>query len=350
MTEPLRAWYGTFMADEGHTESKGLSLANPLVQLNDVRVYFASRRGLFRTTTVRAVDGVSLELRRGETVAVVGESGSGKTTLGRASLRLVQPAGGAVLFDGRDITGASEGQLKWFRRRAQAIFQDPFSSLNPYMSILELVEEPLLIHGRGTRQERRERVVQALEEVRLTPADDFLRKYPHMISGGQRQRVGIARALVLDPDYIVADEPASMIDASSRAEILYLLWELQERRGIAFLYITHDIASARHFSDRIAVMYLGTLVELGPSERLIDGPLHPYTQALIQAVPEADPANRFRERPVIPGEPPSAARVPSGCPFHPRCPAFMAGTCDVERPRLQELAHQEVACHLYPGA
>ncbi len=321
----------------------------PLVEMRDLRVYFYSRSGLFRTTTVKAVDGVSLALRRGETVAVVGESGSGKTTLGRASLRLVEPAGGSVLFGGEDITHVPGEALQGFRRRAQVIFQDPFSSINPYMSVSELVGEPLQIHHLGGREERGDRVAQALEEVRLTPVGEFLKRYPHMLSGGQRQRVAMARALVLAPEYIVADEPTSMIDASSRAELLYLLRDLQKQRGITYLYITHDIASARHFADRIAVMYLGTVVEVGAAERIIEHPLHPYTRALIEAVPEPDPANRSRERAVVPGEPPSAAPAPSGCPFHPRCPSFIKGTCEVARPPLLEVEPGVmVACYLYP--
>ena len=322
---------------------------NPsLVELDDVAVDFHVRKGWFRSVAVHAVDGVSLRVGTGETVAVVGESGSGKTTLGRASLRLVRPVRGSVRFDGWDITDLDEGELKPFRRQAQAVFQDPYSSLNPYRTVRETVEEPLVVHAIGTKQERAERVHKALEDVQLRPAETFLGSYPHVLSGGQRQRVGIARALVLEPRYIVADEPVSMIDASSRAEILYLMRDLQRAYGIAFLYITHDIASARHFADRIAVMYLGSIVELGTPEAVVEDPLHPYTQALIDAVPEADPANRLRERPVVPGEVPSAAEPPAGCPFHPRCPRFMAGRCELARPALREVKPGHyVACYLY---
>ena len=316
-----------------------------LVQLEGVRVHFAVRRMLFRAMPVRAVDGLSLSLERGETLAVVGESGSGKTTLGRASLRLVPLAGGRLLFDGVDITRTPESRLKWFRRRAQVVFQDPYSSVDPFMNVHQILEEPLVIHGQGDRQER---VQKALEDVRLTPTAEFAQKYPHMLSGGQRQRVGIARALILNPDYIVADEPVSMIDASSRAEILFLMRELQERYSLAFLYITHDIATARHFSHRIAVMYLGQIVEEGPPSQLVSEPLHPYTRALIAAVPEPDPTNRLREREVVPGEPPSPANAPPACRFHPRCPHFMAGLCDVVAPPLLEVGPgRTVACHLY---
>ena len=249
--------------------------------MDGIKVHFSARKMLFRADTVRAVDGVSLALERGETVSVVGESGSGKTTLGRASLRLAPITEGSVVFDGIDLTQTPEGKLRWFRRRAQAVFQDPYSSIDPFMDVRQVLEEPLLIHG---IQDKADRIQQALEEVRLAPAGEFAVKFPHMLSGGQRQRVGIARALIMQPDYILADEPVSMIDASSRTEILYLMRELQERLGIAFLYITHDIATARYFSDRIGVLYLGRIAEQGPPAEVLDDPLHPYTIALIEAV------------------------------------------------------------------
>ena len=317
----------------------------PLLSMDGIKVHFSARKMLFRADTVRAVDGVSLSLDRGETVSVVGESGSGKTTLGRASLRLAPITEGSVVFDGVEITGTGEGKLKWFRRRAQAVFQDPYSSIDPFMNVRQVLEEPLIIHGLPDRDDR---VKQALEEVRLAPAEEFMSKFPHMLSGGQRQRVGIARALILQPDYILADEPVSMIDASSRTEILYLMRELQKRMGIAFLYITHDIATARYFSERIAVMYLGRVAEQGPPGEVLDDPLHPYTVALIEAVPEADPDNRLRDRPTVPGEPPNPVNIPTGCRFSPRCPKFMAGLCDVVEPELIEVRPGRlVACHLY---
>ena len=335
----------TFTTTRSNNAASG---AVPMLELRDVAMHFKSRGRGFRTTTVRALDGVTLSLDREETIAVVGESGSGKTTLGRVSLRLLQPTAGRVIFDGEDITEIQEKRLKGFRRRAQGIFQDPFTSLDPYMTIRQIVEEPLVIHGAGSGSERLERVVWALEEVRMRPASDFLNQFPHLLSGGQRQRVGIARALVLTPDYMLADEPVSMIDASSRAEILLLLRELQERHHIGYLYITHDIATARHFAPTAAVMYLGRIVEHGPTVDLINNPLHPYTQGLLNAVPEPDPANRLAERIVLPGEAPSPANVPSGCRFHPRCPAFMAGLCDVVPPPLVEIEPgRTVECHLY---
>jgi oligopeptide/dipeptide ABC transporter ATP-binding protein len=319
-----------------------------LVEMRDVEVVFSTRRSILRAGQVHALNGVTLDVRRGETVALVGESGSGKTTLGRVSLRLVKPTKGTVAFDGRDITNASDGDLDWFRKRAQIVFQDPFSSLNPYMSVGELIAEPLIIAGGFSREERDAKVARALDAVDLIPAWRFATKFPTMMSGGQRQRVGIARALVRDPDYIVADEPVSMIDASSRIEILDLLDGLQESRDVTFLYITHDIASARHFADRIAVMYLGTIVELGAADQIIDTPLHPYTKALINAIPEPDPQNRFRRRAVVPGEPTGGGPLPTGCPFFARCPDRMPGICDARRPVLteQEPGHF-VACYLY---
>jgi len=319
-----------------------------LLILEKIKMYFQIRKGLFRSLIVRAVDDVSLTLKQGETLGIVGESGSGKTTLGRVSLRLIVPTAGRLVFDGEDITLADDTKLKGFRKRAQGIFQDPFSTIDPFMNVYQIVEEPLLVHGIGDREERKGLVCETLEEVKLTPAQEFMPKYAHALSGGQRQRIAIARALILRPDYILADEPISMIDASSRAEILYLARELQEKHRMSFFYITHDIATARHFSHRIAVMYLGKIVELAPTSKLIEQPCHPYTQALIDAVPTPDPANRFRQRRVIPGEPPSPINVPPGCRFHPRCPFFIPGKCEVTEPPMVEVREGHyAACHLY---
>lgn len=310
-----------------------------LLRVNNLKGYYYQNAGFFRRTEIRAVDGVSFRLAPGETLAVVGESGSGKTTLGRAVLRLMPVAGGSVIFAETDVLSLPERELKRLRRRAQAIFQDPYSSISPYMTVYDIVEEPLLIH-RGESgvpaepAERRELILDTLERVKLSPAEDIATKYPHALSGGQRQRASIARAMVLRPELVVADEPVSMVDASNRAEILSLLRELQETFGIAFLYITHDIANARHFSDRIAVMYAGTIVETGTTSEVIDRPLHPYTKALLAAVPDPDPANRNRLRSVVPGEPPTGGVIPPGCPFHPRCPQFIRGTCNAARPPL----------------
>jgi peptide/nickel transport system ATP-binding protein len=324
--------------------------AQPVLQVEHLDVRFYVRASLLGSRPIAAVTDVSLELARGETVAVVGESGSGKTTLGRATLRLVPATSGRVVFEGQDIAALRGRELLAFRRRAQVIFQDPFSSLSPYMRVGDLVAEPLTIHGPRERTAQEERMLAALEQVKLRPAVEFAEKYPHTLSGGQRQRVSIARAMVLEPDYLVADEPVSMIDASSRAEILYLLSELQARRALTFLYITHDLASARHFADRIAVMYAGRIVELAPATQLIEAAAHPYTRALLAAVPEPDPGNRLRQRPVVGGEPPDPGDLPSGCAFVPRCPLAIAGTCERIVPPLIELTSgHHVACHLYPA-
>ncbi len=326
------------------------SAEGPLLRVEDLGVTFFVRTSFFATRPIRAVNDVSLDLAKGETVAVVGESGSGKTTLGRATLHLVPISAGRILFEGVDIGALTGRDLLTFRQRAQVIFQDPFSSLSPYMRVGELVEEPLTIHGPRGRTEREAKVLAALEQVKLSPAAEFADKYPHTLSGGQRQRVSIARAMVLEPDYLVADEPVSMIDASSRAEILYLLAELQNERGLTFLYITHDLASARHFADRIAVMYAGRIVELAPASQLIEDASHPYTRALLAAVPEPDPANRLRQRAVVGGEPPDAGDLPAGCAFAPRCPLVINGICERVVPPLITLTDgHQVACHLYPA-
>ncbi|MEM2651346.1 MAG: ABC transporter ATP-binding protein [Candidatus Caldarchaeum sp.] len=321
--------------------------SRPLVSLEDVQAFYRVRKGFLGSRVVKAVDGVSLSIHEGEALALVGESGCGKTTVGKLSIRLLKPSSGRILYDGVDITSLPEKSLQKLRRETRMIFQDPYSSINPYMTVGETVEEPLIAHKAGDKEERTETVYKALEEVRLTPPQDFAVKYPHLLSGGQRQRVAIARAIVLKPRYIVADEPVSMIDASSRAEVLEVLKRLQTSQGIAFLYISHDLATTRYFSDKIAVMYLGRVVEIGDVEEVLSEPLHPYTQGLIASIPEPDPANRFVERPAIKGEPPSPFNIPKGCRFHPRCPKAF-DRCMVEDPALREVGkNRYVACHLY---
>jgi peptide/nickel transport system ATP-binding protein len=313
-----------------------------LVVATDLKVHFSARSGLFSSKVARAVDGVSLTIHESETLALVGESGCGKTTLGRALLRLIEPAGGDVLFDGDSVLGFDKRQLRQYRKQAQAIFQDPYSSMSPYMTISEIVSEPLKIHGIDGSIE------DALQQVKLQPVSEIMLKFPHALSGGQRQRVSIARALTLRPRFIVADEPVSMVDASNRAEILSLLRDLQTDHGIAFLYITHDLASAKHFSDRIAVMYLGIIVETGSTHLIIDNPQHPYTKGLLAAVPDASPGNRSKLRETMPGELPSALDVPEGCPFHSRCISKIEGTCETQRPEPKTMPDgRTIACHLY---
>ena len=345
----------------------------PLLRLKDVRSYYEIKKGFFsKPLYVKAVDGVSLTLDRGEALALVGESGCGKTTLGKTVLRLMEPVGGQILFyprdvdeilseypdvadyvkdtnDGRavDITHIPEKKLMWFKRRAQMIFQDPYSSLDPMHTIYFALEEPLLVHKIGDKEERYERICKALEEVKLTPPEDFIPKYPHMLSGGQRQRVNIARALILEPEFVVADEPVTMLDASVRIEILMLLKELKERHNMAFIYITHDMATAKYFSKKLAVMYAGKIVEMGDFMEIVKDPQHPYTQALLKVIPEPDPQNRFKKRETAPGEPPNLVFPPPGCRFHPRCP-FKMDICEKEEPPMVEIRPGwYAACWLY---
>ena len=320
----------------------------PVVQLDNLRMWFQLGGSMFRKSVpVKAVDDVSLAIYRGETLSVVGESGSGKTTLGRTVLRLLEPTDGRLLYTGMDITHAWQADLRWLRRKAGFIPQDPYSSVNATFPIYRVLEEPLAVQRIGTRDDRAERINKALENVKLVPSEFFAQKFPHQLSGGQRQRVAVARAMILEPEFIVADEPVSMLDASVRISILRLLKQLQEKFRISFLYITHDLATARHFSDRIGIMYAGKMAELGPVSSVLQEPLHPYTQALMEAVPDPDPNNRLRERPALPGEPPSLTSPPPGCHFHPRCPIAKEGLCDVQEPELRELRPDHfVSCHL----
>ncbi|TMK96005.1 MAG: ABC transporter ATP-binding protein [Actinobacteria bacterium] len=283
--------------------------------------------------SVHAVDGVSFSLRPGEILALVGESGCGKTTTAQTLLRLVEPEAGAIRFEGRDLSGLSARELRPLRRRMQLIYQDPYESLDPRLRVRQTVEEPLLVHRiAGSRRERAERVREALERVEMQPAELFLDRFPHELSGGQRQRVAIAASLVLEPRLLVADEPVSMLDVSVRAGILRLLDGLREG-GLGILMITHDLSTAARFSDRIAVMYLGRIVEEGPAHEVVHNPQHPYTKALLSVVPKRDPRDRMRPQ-ILRGEPPDAVRIPSGCRFHPRCPIAI-DVCRKEDPRLE---------------
>jgi oligopeptide/dipeptide ABC transporter ATP-binding protein len=316
-----------------------------LVAVRNLKKHFPVKKGLFSRTVaqVRAVDGVSFSLAPAETLGLVGESGCGKTTVGRALLRLIEPTSGEVLYDGKDLLALGREELRLRRRDLQIIFQDPYSSLNPRMTVGSIVAEGLLVHKIGTPAERVERVKETLRRVGLDPA--YLNRYPHEFSGGQRQRIGIARALILNPKFIVCDEPVSALDVSVQSQVVNLLVELKESFGIAYLFISHDLRVVKYLSDRVAVMYLGEIVETAPSEELYREPLHPYTKALLSAVPVTDPA-RARERILLPGDPPSPINPPPGCRFHPRCPVAKKGLCDVKVPAMKAYGTHEVACHV----
>lgn len=295
---------------------------------------------------VRAVDGVSFSIRAGEIIGIVGESGSGKTTVGMTALRLYEPTGGTITFMGEDITTHSGDRLQNFRRQAQIIFQNPYESLNPRSTVFESVVEPLRLNKIGTKDEHLERVLQALERAEISPPENFLDRYPHELSGGQRQRLAIARAIVIEPKFLVADEPVSMLDVSIRAGILNLLKQLSQTLETAILYVSHDLSTVRYICDRTMTMYAGKLIELGDTNTVIDEPLHPYTQLLIKAIPEVDPDVK-RERVLLEGEVPNLVNPPTGCRFHPRCP-FVMDRCRVEEPSLQEVKPKHwAACHLY---
>jgi oligopeptide transport system ATP-binding protein len=333
---------------EGHAHDAGPTL----LRVQDLKVWFPITEGLLierHIGDVRAVDGVTFELRRGETLGLVGESGCGKSTTGRAIVRLYKPTAGTIEFDGADITNVEGKELQHLRRRFQMIFQDPYASLNPRMTAGNTVAEPLDVHEVGTKAERRERVRELFSTVGLNP--DYAERYPHEFSGGQRQRIGVARALALDPDLIVADEPISALDVSIQAQVINLLERLQDRLGLTYLFIAHDLSVVRHISDRIAVMYLGRIVESAPSRELNSRPLHPYAVALLSAVPIPDPkVERRRRRIILKGDVPSPVNPPSGCHFHTRCwlreRLGNPERCVSEVPLLRPLSTgHEVACH-----
>jgi oligopeptide transport system ATP-binding protein len=326
----------------------GTPAAEPLLSVRDLKVHFPVLRGLFarQVGTVKAVDGVSFDVAEGSTLGLVGESGCGKSTIGRAILRLVPPTSGAVRLGGRDLLSLSPGELRKARRQMQMIFQDPYASLNPRMTVLDIIAEPLRVHGLvRSKAESVEAVVELMDTVGLAPA--YLRRYPHEFSGGQRQRIGIARALALRPRLLIADEPVSALDVSIQAQIVNLLASLQEAYGLAYVFIAHDLAVVRHLSREIAVMYLGRIVERAPTEALFQAPTHPYTQALLSAIPIPDPGvERTRKRLALTGEVPSPQNPPAGCHFHTRCP-FVMDRCRSEAPALEERRPGHfVACHL----
>ena len=322
-------------------------MSEPLVSITDLTVRFPVRRA-GRRMTVTALDGADLRIERGETVALVGESGSGKSTLARALLRLIDTTSGEIVVDGETVTDMSSRRFRPLRARMQMVFQDPYSSLNPSLRIGTNVEEPLRVHTSLRPRERAARVAELLERVGL-PAS-AAERYPDEFSGGQRQRIAIARALALEPDLIVCDEAVSALDVSTQNQVLALLRDLRRDQGLTYLFISHDLAVVRHVADRVAVMYLGRIVEEGPTERVYSAPAHPYTQALLAAVPVPDPARRHTRAPIAAGELPDPANAPSGCPFRTRCP-FAMDVCAEVRPLPTPVAGGgTVACHLHPGS
>ncbi len=319
----------------------------PVLQVDGLVKHFGVTRGLINRKViglVRAVEDVSFEIARGETLALVGESGCGKSTTGRLILRLMDPTSGSVRFKGKEIANLDKDELRRMRRHMQIIFQDPYASLNPRMTVGEILDEPLRVHEIGDVASRAARGRELLQIVGLSP--EHARRYPHQFSGGQRQRIGIARALAVNPDLIVCDEPVSALDVSIQAQIVNLLQNLQQRFGLSYLFIAHDLAVVKHISDRVAVMYLGKLVEIADKKTLYDRPLHPYTQALLAAIPKPDPSLRTT-RVMLQGDVPSPFKPPTGCRFHTRCPHAQA-RCSAEEPKLREAAPgHRVACHFF---
>jgi len=329
-------------------------MPQPLLVAEDLKKWFPVRKSFISTMFsrkaffLRAVDGISFHINKEEIFGLVGESGSGKTTTGRMLLRLTEPTSGKIAFEGEDITALSDAKMKPLRRKMQIVFQDPYESLNPRMTVESIVSEPVrLLKLEQEEDSILKRVKTVLEAVELIPAEEFMFRYPHELSGGQRQRVGVARALVVDPAFIVADEPVSMLDVSIRAEILNLMYELVGKFHTSFLYITHDLALARHLCDRFAVMYLGKIMEMSETDKIVYEPLHPYTQALIEAVPIPDPDVKRSGR-VIKGEIPSPINPPSGCRFHTRCPLYIGDICRTKEPEIIDVGKGHlVACHLH---
>ncbi|MCK4599016.1 ABC transporter ATP-binding protein [Candidatus Bipolaricaulota bacterium] len=320
-----------------------------LLEVNDLHQWFELRKFVFaHAGYVKAVDGVSFSLPRGEALALVGESGSGKTTLARTVLGLHKPTSGDVIFEGLRLNDLSRKQMRRYRANLGYVQQDPYGALPPFMSLRNILAEPMKINGIRDKKEQDRRIRVVLEEVKLTPVSDFINKFPHMLSGGQQQRAVIARAMVLNPKLIAADEPVSMLDASVRVEILKLLRRIQEEHNLAVIYITHDLSTVRYFAERIFIMYAGKTVEKAPVESLIENHFHPYTQALLAAIPDPDPENAKKFRDIPAGEPPSLVNPPTGCRFHPRCSRVIKGLCNVkEPPEFEPAPEHYVKCWLY---
>jgi oligopeptide transport system ATP-binding protein len=336
------------MATETRPATRGsANLGETLVEVKDLKMYFPVTAGFIFQKVIaenKAIDNISFHIKRGETLGLVGESGCGKSTTGRCILQLYKPTAGQVRFEGKELTELGGNELRRFRRRMQMIFQDPYASLNPRMSVRDIIGEPLVIHNLYKGRERGERVAELMKIVGLNPY--YASRFPHEFSGGQRQRIGIARALAVDPDFIVCDEPVSALDVSIQAQIINLLEELQEEFNLTYLFIAHDLAVVRHISDRVAVMYLGKMMELADRNEIYENPLHPYTKALLSAVPIPDPAlERKRERIILTGDVPSSLRPPRGCVFHTRCPIAI-DECRQVVPEWREVSPGHwVACH-----
>ena len=320
-----------------------------LLSVDDLHVWFELRRfGFGRAGYVKAVDGVTFDVHSGEAIAVVGESGCGKSSLMKTILGLYKPTKGQIIFDNKDLKNLDQKGMHWYHSHVGYVQQDPYGALAPFMSIQRILEEPLIIGGVKDKEERKQRIKKALEEVKLNPVEDFLPKYPHMLSGGQQQRVVIARAMIMEPKFLVADEPVSMLDASVRVEILKLLRGLQQTHNLSVIYITHDLSTVSYFAERIFVMYAGNLVEKAKVRSVLDNPLHPYTVALLTGTSEPDAKNADTFKEIPPGEPPSLVNPPSGCRFHPRCPRIIKGLCEVqEPPEFEPEPGHQVACWLY---
>lgn len=337
------------MVAETRTATEVQDQRKVLLSIDDLHVWFELRRlGFGHAGYVKAVDGVTFDLHGGEAIAVVGESGCGKSSLMKTILALYKPTKGKITFDGSDLATLDSKGMHRYHAHVGYVQQDPYGALPPFMNVRRILEEPLIVGGVSNREERLQRVRRAMDEVKLTPVDDFLLKYPHMLSGGQQQRVVIARAMIMEPKFLVADEPVSMLDASVRVEILKLLRGLQETHNLSVIYITHDLSTVRYFSERIFVMYAGNLVEKASVNQVLENPLHPYTMALLTGTSEPDAKNAETFKAIPPGEPPSLVNPPTGCRFHPRCPKFMKGICDVqEPPDFEPEPGHLVSCWLY---